>query len=80
MVKSGDPIFRPDGDGGNVFDNNQKLGKTWMIQVNSSLQLSVITTHIRVEINRDGKLQSDTDIKPGVAMMDKAVITKILCL
>ena len=40
------PVIPPEGDLCHPFDNNQTLGKTWHIDVDSKLKASFITTHI----------------------------------
>lgn len=63
--QSGEPVKCPQGDVGNTFDNNQKIGKTWSVQVNSQIQASIVTTHIWLQLNEKGKLQADEQFLPG---------------
>ena len=57
--QSSEPVACPDGDVGNAFDNNQKVGKAWAVQINSEVQTSVITTHIWMQLNQNGSLQKN---------------------
>ena len=40
------PVIPPEGDLGHAYDNNQRIAKTWHIEVDSKVKVSVITTHI----------------------------------
>ena len=56
------PVIPPKGDLGQTFDNNQKIGKKWHIEVNSNLNASVITTHIWLSLGKNGKLQESKNL------------------
>ena len=50
------PVIPPEGDLGHAFDNNQRIEKTWHIEVDSKVKASVITTHIWLSLDKNGKL------------------------
>ena len=58
------PVIPPEGDLGHAFDNNQRIAKTWHIEVDSKVKASVITTHIWLSLDKNGKLQESKNLKP----------------
>ena len=48
--QNGNPVEFLEGDIGNVFYNTQKICKTWSVQVNSKIKVSVITAHLWVQL------------------------------
>ena len=71
------PVYAPDGDVGHAFNNNQKVGKTWHVPVDSKVKLSIITTHIWLLLDKTGHLQENKNLKPAQWYEDKSLMKKI---
>ena len=70
-------LFPPVGDLGHGFDNKQIFGKTWHIEVDRKVKASVITTHISLSLDKNGKLQKSKNLKPVQWYEDTSVIKNI---
>ena len=71
------PVIPPEGDLGHAFDNNQRIAKTWHIEVDSKVKASVITTHIWLSLNKNGKLEESKNLKPVQWYKNTSVIKNI---
>ena len=71
------PVIPPEGDLGHAFDNNQRIGKTWHIEVDRKVKASVITTHIWLSLDKNGKLPESKNLKPVQCYEDTSVIKNI---
>ena len=70
-------LFPSVGDLGHAFDNKQIFGKTWHIEVDRKVKASVITTHISLSLDKNGKLQKSKNLKPVQWYEDTSVIKNI---
>ena len=71
------PVYASNGDVGHVFDNNQKVGKTWHVAVDSKVKSSVRTTHIWLSLHKTGHLQENKNLKPAQWYEGKSLMKKI---
>ena len=71
------PVIPPEGDLGHAFGNNQRIAKTWHIEVDSKVKVSVITTHIWLSLNKNGKLEESKNLKPVQWYKNTSVIKNI---
>ena len=58
------PVIPAEVDLDHALDKNQRIGKTWHIEVDSKVKASVITTNIWLSLDKNGKLQKSKTLKP----------------
>ena len=59
-----EPIKFPDGMVKAVFDNNQKVGKTYLITRTNVVPTSVMTSHLWITFDANSNLQTEKSLKP----------------
>ena len=59
-----DPIQFPNGLVRSIFDNEQKVGKTWRIKMNKRFPLSVITSHANISLDTNNNIQEKERLMP----------------
>ena len=62
--QSKDPLKFPEGLVKSVFDNNQKVGKTYLISETNIVPTSVITSHLWIIFDPTSKMQEKSSLKP----------------
>jgi len=63
-VQASHPLKFPDGFVKAIFDNNQKVGRTYMITGTNTVPTSVMTSHLWVTLDPDSTVQSNSLYKP----------------
>ena len=53
------------GDILNVFDNDQVIGKTYIVKPNNKVNVSIITNRAWIPLHNSRDLQSNPDLLPG---------------
>ena len=79
--QSSEPLKFPDGLCKAVFDNNQKLGKTYLISGNNIVPTSVMTSYLWVTLDPNCTMQEKLRCKPVNWMweaIDKDIESKLL--
>ena len=69
--QSKDPIKYPSGLVKSVFDNSQKVGKTYTITGTNIVPTSVITSHLWITLDKYSDLQEQLKYKPGEWMWEE---------
>ena len=59
-----EPVIFPEGMVRCLFDNEQKVGKTWRINLNGKFPLSVITSSATISLDKDSEIQGKEHLKP----------------
>lgn len=59
-----EPLKYPEGVVKSVFDNSQKVGKTYLISGTNTVPTSVITSHLWITLEKDSNLQNDQKYRP----------------
>ena len=62
--QSKEPLTFPDGLAKAVFDNNQKIGKTYLITGTNKVPTSVITSHLWISLDKQNKMQTAKEFTP----------------
>ena len=52
-----------------VFDNNQTLQRRWRVMLENKVYCNVVTIVAFFQLNRNGDLQTRSDLKPGIWLM-----------
>lgn len=65
------PIAYPNGMVKSVFDNSQKVGKTYLISETNVVKTSVITSHLWITLDSASKLQEQQKYQPANWMWEK---------
>jgi len=69
--QSQDPLQFPKGLAKSIFDNSQKVGKTYIITGTNKVPTSVITSHLWVTLDEDDNLQDDISYSPTNWLLNK---------
>ena len=69
-----EPIAFPKGMVKNVFDNNQKVGKTYIITGDNKVPTTVMTSHLWITLDKNSTKQNDVIYKPQSWMWPYATI------
>lgn len=59
------PLKYPTGLVKSVFDNSQKVGKTYLISETNIVPTSIITSHLLITLDKSNKLQENKRFQPG---------------
>lgn len=68
---SKDPLEFPIGLVKSVFDNSQKVGKTYLISGTNIVPTSVITSHLWITLDKNNAMQNDDTFSPSKWMLGK---------
>ena len=67
------PLEFPKGLVKSVFDNSQKVGKTYLISGTNTIPTSVITSHLWITLDKGNDIQNDVKFSPSELMLGKTL-------
>ena len=67
----------PKGDTLYVFDNEQRVGKTWSVKPNNKVKASVITNVAAVTLNEDLQYQAKRELHPSQWLTEENTINAV---
>ena len=82
--QANEPIKFPDGFVKAIFDNNQKIGRTYLITGMNQVPTSIMTSHLWITLDESNTIQNESVYKPESWMwnakgtLEKENITKLL--
>lgn len=68
--QASEPLHFPNGLCKAVFDNNQKVGKTYLITGTNTVPTSVMTSHLWISLDVNNLMQNDSKLRPDKWMWE----------